>query len=76
MKSIDLDDKNEEEQTPLHLAAKRGRTNIVRLLVARDKTCVNDEDDCSNTALHLAAQKGHNKVCQLLLDLGADVSAR
>ncbi|XP_035826279.1 transient receptor potential cation channel subfamily A member 1 homolog [Aplysia californica] len=72
----DLDDKNEEEQTPLHLAAKYGRTNIVRELIKRDKTIVNDEDENSNTALHLAAQYGHNKVAKVLLDLGADVSAR
>ncbi|KAL8599950.1 hypothetical protein ACOMHN_050252 [Nucella lapillus] len=72
----DIDCKNEEEQTPVHLAAKFGRTNIVREIVHMDKTVLHDEDDNSNTALHLAAQYGHNKVAAVLLELGADVSAR
>lgn len=72
----DLDSKNEEEQTPLHLAAKFGRTNIVRELVKQDKNSVNDEDENSNTALHLAALAGHAKVAEVLIEMGADVAAR
>ncbi|KAH9498505.1 Transient receptor putative cation channel sub A member 1 [Bulinus truncatus] len=71
-----LDTKNEEELTPLHCAAKYGRTNIVRELIKHDKTIVNHEDENSNTALHVAARYGHHKVAKVLLGLGADVSSR
>ncbi|KAH9498508.1 hypothetical protein Btru_006829 [Bulinus truncatus] len=71
-----IDTKNEEELTPLHCAAKYGRTNIVRELIKHDKTIVNHEDENSNTALHVAARYGHHKVAKVLLGLGADVSSR
>ena len=51
--------KNEEEKTPLHLAAKEGRTRIVRALLKADKqlglAIYADEDEDSNTPLHIAA---------------------
>ncbi|OPL07303.1 hypothetical protein AM593_04355, partial [Mytilus galloprovincialis] len=72
----DVDSKNEEEQTPLHLAADNGRTNCVRELLSADHSAANDEDENSNTPLHLAALSGHSKVANLLLTNGADVSAR
>ncbi|CAC5420393.1 unnamed protein product [Mytilus coruscus] len=71
----DVDSKNEEEQTPLHLAADSGRTNCVRELLNADHSAANDEDENSNTPLHLAALSGHSKVANLLLNNGADVSA-
>ncbi|XP_071138004.1 transient receptor potential cation channel subfamily A member 1 homolog isoform X4 [Mytilus edulis] len=74
--SADVDSKNEEEQTPLHLAADNGRTNCVRELLIADHSAANDEDENSNTPLHLAALSGHSKVANLLLTNGADVSAR
>ncbi|XP_050405831.1 transient receptor potential cation channel subfamily A member 1 homolog [Patella vulgata] len=72
----DLDSKNEEEQTPVHLAARYGRTIIVKELVKHDKSVVYDEDEDSNTALHLAAMYGHDKVVEILIEFGSDVAAR
>ncbi|XP_048240280.1 transient receptor potential cation channel subfamily A member 1 homolog [Haliotis rufescens] len=71
-----LGSRNEDQQTPLHLAAKCGRISIVRELVKRDKSSVNDRDAISNTPLHLAAMQGHDKAVTLLLELGADVTMK
>ena len=72
----DVDNKNEDEQTPLHLAAKNGRTKIVKELLKRDKYSVNDEDFESQTALHLACIHGHFKVVAALIKADADIQAR
>ncbi|VDL77358.1 unnamed protein product [Nippostrongylus brasiliensis] len=49
---------NEEENTPLHLAAERGQTICVRQLLEWDKRLVLHKNEDSNTALHLAAKYG------------------
>lgn len=72
----DVDNKNEDEQTPLHLAAAEGRTRICKEILKRDKFAVNDEDSDSNTALHLASIHGHDKVVATLIEAGADIEAR
>eukprot|EP00094_Tigriopus_californicus_P006606 TCALIF_06362-PA protein Name:"Similar to trpa-1 Transient receptor potential cation channel subfamily A member 1 homolog (Caenorhabditis elegans)" AED:0.12 eAED:0.12 QI:8/0.6/0.31/0.93/1/1/16/267/1355 len=72
----DVDNKNEDEQTPLHLAAAEGRTRICKEILKRDKFAVNDEDSDSNTALHLASIHGHSKVVAALIESGADIEAR
>ena len=48
----------------------------MEILLRRDTSIVNDEDDASNTPLHLAALEGHSKVVQILLSSGAAVDAR
>ena len=50
--------------------------SIVRELVRRDKTILNDEDEESHTALHHAALNGNNKVVAALIKAGADIEAR
>ena len=60
-------------RTPLHLAAKLGRGQIVLLLLeagADDELC--DSLGCS--ALHHAAANCHVDVIEALIDVGADVS--
>ena len=75
-KECDLKLKNEDEQTPLHLASKYGRTRLVEWMCSLDCDLVKDEDENSNTSLHIAAIEGHNKVTQVLIDYQADVQAR
>ena len=48
----------------------------MEILLKRDISIVNDEDDASNTPLHLAALEGHSRVVQILLSSGAAVDAR
>ena len=75
-KDADVDNKNEEEETPLHLAAKFGRTRICKEILARDRFAINDEDSNSNTALHLACSFGHHRVVDTLIKAGGEIEAR
>lgn len=61
--------------SPLHVASKWGRVNLVILLLARGAII-----DCRTrdllTPLHCAARSGHDQVVDLLLDKGAPISAK
>ena len=72
----DVDNKNEDEETPLHLAAKEGRNRITKEILRRDRFAVNDEGSNSNTALHLACSYGHSRVVNILIQHGAEIEAR
>ncbi|XP_071818880.1 transient receptor potential cation channel subfamily A member 1 homolog isoform X3 [Apostichopus japonicus] len=72
----DVDAKNEDELTPLHMAAQNGHVNCILEFVKRDESTVNDEDEFSNTPLHLAALEGHSKAVDCLIGAGADIQAR
>ncbi|CAI9719233.1 transient receptor potential cation channel subfamily A member 1-like isoform X3 [Octopus vulgaris] len=65
--------KNNNEQSPFHLASRYGRFNTcVRLLTGKDgSTMLNEMDNLNQTALHLASQNGHTKLVSLLLRKGA-----
>ena len=59
--------------TPLHLAARRGYDEIVKVLLDQPNVDVNAKDGSGKTPLHLAASEGHRKICQVLLNFGADI---
>jgi ankyrin repeat protein len=58
------------QMTPLWLAAKNGRIEIVRILVANGAD-VTTSDDQGRTALMQAKQEGHTGVVELLRQHGA-----
>jgi ankyrin repeat protein len=60
--------------TPLHLAAKQERMDVIELLIAKGAK-VNSQDNDGWMPLHFAALKGHMNVVQLLLTKGAEVNA-
>ncbi|CDO73499.1 hypothetical protein BN946_scf185013.g134 [Trametes cinnabarina] len=64
---VDVNARDENGYTPLHLAADRGHAEIVRILLERgaDKD-MKDEDDF--TAKDLAEVAGHDEIVQLLSD--------
>ena len=51
--SLYLGRKNEDEQTPLHLACINGRIDVVKEILRADRNEIMNEDEDSNTPLHL-----------------------
>ncbi|KAI6246630.1 Target of rapamycin complex 2 subunit AVO2 [Erysiphe necator] len=58
---------NESYETPLHLAAREGHTEIIHLLCERCPTSILRRDSSGLNALMVAAMGGHDTVVQLLL---------
>jgi hypothetical protein len=61
---IDVDDKDEQGQTALFLAAKQGHVAVVRALA---QACVDAQTNKGSTSLMAAAHKDHPHVTRLLL---------
>lgn len=72
--SIDVDAKNKDEETVLHLAATYGDASIMQLLLIHKPT-IRAQDIDGDTALHLAAMYGNASMVQLLLDHNATIDA-
>jgi ankyrin repeat protein len=66
---------DEEEGTPLVVAAEHGHAGVVRLLLERGAD-VNASDYYNYTALNNAARQGHEEVVSILLSCGANSSRR
>jgi len=60
----------------IHLAAKHGHVEIVRMLIKHHAAALNARDEHRMTPLHLAVACGKLAVVRLLVDLGADISLR
>jgi len=67
--------RNESGLTPLHLAAWKGHSEVVRYLL-RERADPNLQDINGDTPLHFAASWGYRDIVQLLLAQGAKVNAR
>ena len=73
---VDLDAKNNDDETSLHLAARNGRASVVATLLARGAD-VNAKDEDDDTPLHFAAEGGHASVAAALLAAaGVSVNAK
>ena len=57
------------------MAAEKGHTNIVRLLLTKGAD-VNAKKYFDQTALMEAAENGHADIVRILLDKGADVNVK
>ena len=64
-----INTKNENDNTPLHLAADAGHLGIVRLLIEKGADVNSMNADRRNPVL-LAGYNGHTEVVKLLLDSG------
>lgn len=72
---VDVDARDEDEQTALIRAAERGRTEVVAALIEAGA----DVDATAKrgwTALHHAVDRGDQETAQLLVDRGADLTAK
>ena len=67
--------RNEDNQTPLHLAARGGHQEMVELLVSKHHAEVDARDKQDRTPLHWAAVTGHSDVVTTLLQHKADLTA-
>lgn len=61
---------HKEDQTPLHIASRLGKTEMVQLLLQH---MAHPDAATSNgyTPLHIAAREGHLDVASVLLEAGA-----
>jgi hypothetical protein len=66
--------KGENDETPLHWAAKNGRQVVAELLLTKGAD-VNARNGYDETPLHLAAFRGDRAMAELLMSKGADVNA-
>jgi ankyrin repeat protein len=60
--------------TPLHIAAERGNREIVELLISRGAD-INARRKNGKTPLHQASENGYTQIAELLIAKGADVNA-
>jgi ankyrin repeat protein/tRNA A-37 threonylcarbamoyl transferase component Bud32 len=67
--------KDNDGDTPLHLAVLKSHKDVAELLLA-NKADVNAKSDNGGTPLHIAAYFGDKEIVQLLLASKADVNAK
>ncbi|KAF4997521.1 hypothetical protein FDECE_12051 [Fusarium decemcellulare] len=72
---VDINLRNHNGRSPLHLASVNGHKAVVRTL-AGNGADIGAEDDANQTPLHLAAAKGHEAVVEVLVERGARIDVR
>lgn len=63
------------QETLLHLAARNGHCDVLRMLLQRGGMDINCRDAAGFTPLQLAVAAGMTEIVQILLDHGADMTA-
>ena len=63
----DVKGKDNLNRQPLHFAAFKGHTDVVRKLITYDVSVINEVDNVGWTALHYAAINNDQQVVELLL---------
>jgi ankyrin repeat protein len=62
-------------RTPLHDAAEKGPTGLVKFLITKGAN-VNEKDDNGQTPLHHATKEGHKEIVEILIASGAAVNIK
>ncbi|CAK4087938.1 unnamed protein product [Aphanomyces euteiches] len=63
-------------ETALHFATKKGRLEIVRMLLDHDGIEVNLSNEVNESALHYASSNGYVEIARLLLERGVHINAQ
>ena len=71
-----LDDFEDLQESPLHMAARSASGIMARSLTERNSKWVHMRSSGGRTPLHIAAEEGSADVCEALLECGADVDAK
>ncbi|KAJ3534758.1 hypothetical protein NM208_g7414 [Fusarium decemcellulare] len=72
---VDINLRNHNGRSPLHLASSNGHDAIVKTLVGNGAD-IGAEDDANQTPLHFAAANGHEDVVEVLVERGARIDVR
>ena len=76
-KHADLDIKDKNDQTIIHLAAKHNRSSVIEEILDLETTprdfMVNENDQLDNTPLHLACAEGFLETVRVLVEHGAEI---
>jgi len=70
----DLEITTEDQETPLHIAARHGHTKIVKYLLSKDAN-TEAKNKFDETPLHIAIRNGHTGIVKLLLHSMAALDA-
>jgi len=73
-KGADVNVKDEDGWTPLHLACYNGRFDVAKLLIENGADVNIKEDGSSWTSLHFASWRGDHRMVKLLIDNKADIN--
>ena len=71
----DVNATNDEDETPLHYAARYNKGDSITQLLVRRKANIEAVNDSRMTAVHISALQGNDVVCRYLLEAGANVHA-
>ncbi len=72
----DINSRDENNDTPLIIAARNGQSGIVRLLAAKKGIDLDATNHARSTALLAACEQGHSEIAKLLLEIGANPNFR
>ena len=72
LQDFDVDTRDEQGRSALHVAARNGQSSSVCALVEL-KSDTNATDKNGETPLHLAAKHGHSKSAAILIGADADL---
>ncbi|MFZ0564738.1 MAG: ankyrin repeat domain-containing protein [Chlamydiales bacterium] len=73
-KKVDIDDRDFKGDTALHLAAEKGKVDILKALLLH-KPDINAKNNSGETPLLVAIRKGNSEVVKILLNHKANISA-